>query len=92
MKREITVTLINGRHVCRPTNTEANPGDTVVWHGNVVIDFVGDTPFEEGLGPFAPNDPQTVRQIPPLTKGQVFQPTIRLDGILRPTEGDIKVT
>jgi len=85
----ITVSLIDGKHVCQPTETTVNPGDTVTWSSTqvVIVSFKNQTPFKEGLGPFKPGDPETVA----VNKHGRFHPEIQLDGKDRPTVGDLIV-
>ena len=91
MNKKIKVSKKDGRHVCEPTHTHVSPGDKIQWvsDGTIAIEFAGETPFEEGRGPFIGDGIQTVRQAPPLKKGLTFQPAIVLDGQLLPTTGDI---
>lgn len=94
MDKKITVSKKDNKHVCELTHTHVRTGDKVKWvnatGGTIAIEFSGETPFDEGKGPFIGSEAiQTVRHGPPLKPGQTFQPAIVLDGQLLPTTGDI---
>ena len=90
----ISVRLVDGKHVCTPTESEVKPGDTVFWDGKepMLVFFSHGSPFVEGNGPFSNGQQVTVGKKPPLHGGEVFVPTIALDSKVRPTVGGIKVT
>lgn len=74
----ITITVVNGQHVCDPTGLPVGAGDTVVWNGppNMTITYVGPSPFDSP-GPFPTGQRITVRQdVPPKT---TFKSQTRLD-------------
>ena len=85
----ITVRIVDGKHVCQPTETTINPGDTVAWDPpqQIVVSFKGKSPFKEGRGPFRQGDPGTVEK----NKHGRFHPEVQLDGTDRPTVGDLIV-
>lgn len=90
----VGVRLVDGVHRCTPTETFVHGGETIFWDGagTILVGFPGDSPFVEGSGPFSNGERVTVKSKPPLKQGQVFVPEITVDGKLRKTEGDIKVT
>lgn len=82
-------------HVCDPPVTPVKAGDTVVWDGAVPIEVTfpsGTLLFRQGSGPFRNGQAVTVNSKPPLKKNDKFTPDIKLNGDVRVTRGDIKVT
>lgn len=80
----------NERHKCDPSPATVRPGETIHWEGNVFVFFPGETPFEEGRGPFPPGKGAKVRRIS-MTEPKTFKFETVVDGKLRPTDGDIIV-
>jgi len=89
-KPKVTVSRLGNKHICDPTHTHVNGGDTVAWTGQepFLVFFPDQTPFVEGRGPFLNGERVTV-------KGDVQQATYKLqilnNGVfLRDTEGDVQ--
>jgi hypothetical protein len=94
MNHPVTVRLVDGKHLCTPTQSNVRPGDTMRWDAGepVLTSFPDGSPFVEGDGPFKNGQEVTVRTKPPLKEGDTFVPVTALSGTVRPTVGKIKVT
>jgi len=62
-KPKITVTRRGDKHICTPTHTHVEPGDTVTWVGDdpFLVFFPHETPFADGRGPFINGQRVTVK-------------------------------
>lgn len=85
--KEVTVHLVNGRHVCVPSPTTVRPGDRVHWTVGSLPIFFKKSPFVEGTGPLDPGTTSTVKKG---IKG-TFKGEVRVGGRTSPVSGDIIV-